>query len=192
MIKEKYEELYDELEPLVTSINNILHGEVWKKADEIALHNKLTNIISELLNNDNYKVLADHSKKEIEELYKKFSSAQRPYYPVWASYLKQLEYLLTDLEGEFIVSSGTKRQKEYNLNGSTLEILRYKNPNKDLSLKLFHVDKIIIDNRRTINVQAMNSAGKVIAEWDEYNKTDSVALVRFDSNEYGYEWRSAK
>ncbi|MGK8429009.1 hypothetical protein OF864_15450 [Bacillus cereus] len=189
MIQEKYEELHDELEPLVININDILHGEVWKKADETTLHNKIENIISELLKNDNYKMLTDHSKEEIEELYKKFSNASLPYYPVWASSLKQLEYLLTDLEGEFIVSSGRRRQKEYKLNGSTLEILRFKGSYKDLSLRLPNVDKIIIDNRRTINVQAINSSGEVIAEWDEYNKTTSVALVRVDSNEYDYKWR---
>lgn len=189
MTKEKYVELHDELEPLVININDILHGEVWKKADKIDLHNKLVNIISELLNNDNYKVLANHSKEEIEELYEKFSSATFPYYPIWADYLKRLERLLTDLEGEFIVNSGKRRQKEYNLNGSTLEILRFKNRNKNLSLTLFNVAKIIIDNRHTINVQAINSLGRVMAEWDEYDKTNSVALVRYDSNEYKYQWR---
>ena len=43
-----------------------------EKADETTLHNKIENIISELLKNDNYKMLTDHSKEEIEELYKNF------------------------------------------------------------------------------------------------------------------------
>ncbi|MEC0017444.1 hypothetical protein P4K66_13305 [Bacillus anthracis] len=195
MPKEKYEELHDELDPLVNSIDNILHGEPWKRADETALHNKLVNIFSELLNKNNYMVLADHSKEEIEELYEKFSSATPPYYSVWADYLQRLYYLNTDLKGKFIFNLGRRKQKEkqeYNLNGRTLEILRYKNPNKDLALKLFNVDKIIIDSGHTIKVQATDSFGNVIAEWDEYKKTDSVALVRFDSNEYEYKWISAK
>lgn len=200
MQKEKYEELHDKLEPLVDHIDKIINDRVLlEKAEDITLHNKLTNVISELLKNDNYKVLADHSKDEIDELDKKFSTAKHPYYSVWADYLPRLYNLLYDLEGEFIFSLGRRRKgkkekkekKEFNLNGRTLKILRYKNPNRDLALKLLNVHKLIIDGSYTIEVQVFDSFGKQIAEWDEYKKTDSVALVRVDSDEYEYEWRSA-
>jgi hypothetical protein len=41
-------------------------------------------------------------------------------------------------------------------------------------------------------VKAIDSFDDVIAEWDEYKKTDSVALERVSLDEYRYEWRSAK
>lgn len=194
--KEKYEQLHDELEPLRNKITDILIGELVTRNEELQLHTDLVNVISELLRDDNYKMLATFNEEEIEELHKKLSGAKYPYYSVWADCTNDLGFLVSDLKGEFLFRVGKGRSKgkvEYSLNGSSLSILRYKNPNKDLDLKLSKVSKIIIDSSTSkITVQAMDSFGEVMAEWYEYKKTNSVAIDRVALNEYRYEWRSAK
>lgn len=192
----KYQQLHDVLKPLSNEITDILNGKSATRKEKIQLHTDLVNVISELLRDDNYKMLATFDKEEIEELHKKLSGAAKSYYPVWEDCEDNLRFLVSDLKGEFLFYVGKGRAQgevEYNLNKSTLSILRYKNPHEDLELKLFEVSKITIDSSTSkIIVKAMNSYDEPIAEWDEYKKTDSVALERVGLDEYRYEWRSAK
>ncbi len=190
-MKDKDKLFLEVVKPLIEEIDKLVNSEEIDKENEKKIYKDLVNAIEQLKNDkDLLRMLAIHVEREFVDFYRTVSSSKAPSISDWEEWKTDLEPLIHDLEGDFSFSQGAI---EYNLNGSSLEIVRILSRYYNLKMNLHNIHKIKLSKQgKNITVEIVDSLGNVMADWIEYAKTESVAIVRLGPRQYRYEFRGSK